>query len=190
MIVGESRAAFLWPHFDGFETLQPCWQYRDQTWTHNRGRISTSIGCAACAAATPRWRSSGAWPGTGWATLATTGSVAMAYGNCAWTWSRAIGSDTYGERLVLPILCAAAGDKRTQDADIDRAVDYWRDWQARHATSLLGCTPAPQAKARKQLRRSEPLRGLIVRQAGLPDRCMAVIRPLNKNGQGLENRFA
>ena len=33
-----------------------------------------------------------------------------------------------GNRLVL-LLCA--GDKRTQDADIQRAVDYWQDWQRR-----------------------------------------------------------
>ena len=33
-----------------------------------------------------------------------------------------------GQRLVL-LLCG--GDKRTQDADIDRAVDYWQDWQRR-----------------------------------------------------------
>ena len=33
-----------------------------------------------------------------------------------------------GRRVVL-LLCG--GDKRTQDADIDRAVDYWQDWQRR-----------------------------------------------------------
>lgn len=33
-----------------------------------------------------------------------------------------------GHRLVL-LLCG--GDKRTQDADIVRAVDYWQDWQRR-----------------------------------------------------------
>ena len=33
-----------------------------------------------------------------------------------------------GPRLVL-LLCG--GDKRTQDADIERAVDYWQDWQRR-----------------------------------------------------------
>ncbi|HFZ2532399.1 TPA: type II toxin-antitoxin system RelE/ParE family toxin [Pseudomonas aeruginosa] len=33
-----------------------------------------------------------------------------------------------GQRLVL-LLCG--GDKRTQDTDIDRAVDYWQDWQRR-----------------------------------------------------------
>lgn len=33
-----------------------------------------------------------------------------------------------GWRVVL-LLCA--GDKRTQDADIDRAVNCWRDWQRR-----------------------------------------------------------
>ncbi|HHQ2782114.1 TPA: type II toxin-antitoxin system RelE/ParE family toxin [Pseudomonas aeruginosa] len=34
-----------------------------------------------------------------------------------------------GQRLVL-LLCG--GDKRTQDTDIDRAVDYWQDWQRRN----------------------------------------------------------
>jgi putative addiction module killer protein len=33
-----------------------------------------------------------------------------------------------GHRVVL-LLCG--GDKRTQDADIVRAVGYWRDWQGR-----------------------------------------------------------
>lgn len=33
-----------------------------------------------------------------------------------------------GQQLVL-LLCG--GDKRTQDADIDRAVDCWQDWQWR-----------------------------------------------------------
>ncbi len=33
-----------------------------------------------------------------------------------------------GQRVVL-LLCG--GDKRTQDADLDRAVRYWRDWQRR-----------------------------------------------------------
>lgn len=33
-----------------------------------------------------------------------------------------------GQRLVL-LLCG--GDKRTQNADIGRAVDYWHDWQRR-----------------------------------------------------------
>jgi putative addiction module killer protein len=31
-----------------------------------------------------------------------------------------------GMRLIL-LLCA--GDKRTQDADISRAYEYWQDWQ-------------------------------------------------------------
>lgn len=33
-----------------------------------------------------------------------------------------------GHRIVL-LLCG--GDKRTQDADIARAVGYWQDWQRR-----------------------------------------------------------
>ncbi|ABE37045.1 MAG: hypothetical protein ACD_10C00367G0001 [uncultured bacterium] len=33
-----------------------------------------------------------------------------------------------GRRVVL-LLCG--GDKKTQDADIARAVDYWQDWQRR-----------------------------------------------------------
>ncbi len=33
-----------------------------------------------------------------------------------------------GQQIVL-LLCG--GDKRTQDADIDRACAYWQDWQRR-----------------------------------------------------------
>lgn len=33
-----------------------------------------------------------------------------------------------GQRLVV-LLCG--GDKRSQQSDIDRAVDYWQDWQRR-----------------------------------------------------------
>jgi putative addiction module killer protein len=33
-----------------------------------------------------------------------------------------------GAQVVL-LLCG--GDKRTQDADIDRACEYWLDWQRR-----------------------------------------------------------
>lgn len=32
-------------------------------------------------------------------------------------------------KTVILLLCG--GTKRTQDADIDRACDYWRDWQNR-----------------------------------------------------------
>lgn len=32
-------------------------------------------------------------------------------------------------KTVMLLLCGGA--KRTQDADIDRACDYWRDWQGR-----------------------------------------------------------
>lgn len=34
-----------------------------------------------------------------------------------------------GKEIVL-LLCG--GDKRTQDADIDRACGYWQDWQKRN----------------------------------------------------------
>jgi putative addiction module killer protein len=33
-----------------------------------------------------------------------------------------------GDQVVL-LLCG--GDKRTQDADIERACDFWQDWQRR-----------------------------------------------------------
>lgn len=33
------------------------------------------------------------------------------------------------EAKVVLLLCG--GDKRTQDADIDRACEYWREWQRR-----------------------------------------------------------
>ena len=33
-----------------------------------------------------------------------------------------------GQEIVL-LLCG--GDKRTQNADIDRACEYWKDWQRR-----------------------------------------------------------
>ncbi|MGH9562089.1 MAG: type II toxin-antitoxin system RelE/ParE family toxin [Terracidiphilus sp.] len=33
-----------------------------------------------------------------------------------------------GANIVLLLM---GGDKRTQDADIDRACEYWRDWQRR-----------------------------------------------------------
>lgn len=32
-------------------------------------------------------------------------------------------------KTIIVLLCG--GDKRTQDADIDRACGYWRDWQGR-----------------------------------------------------------
>lgn len=32
-------------------------------------------------------------------------------------------------KTVMLLLCC--GSKRTQAADIDRACDYWRDWQSR-----------------------------------------------------------
>ena len=35
----------------------------------------------------------------------------------------------HGMTLVI-LLCG--GDKRTQDADIERAREYWRDWKRRN----------------------------------------------------------
>ncbi len=37
----------------------------------------------------------------------------------------------YAQSGSLVILLLCGGDKRTQDADIERAVKYWQDWQRR-----------------------------------------------------------
>lgn len=37
----------------------------------------------------------------------------------------------YAMHGVDVVLLLCGGDKRTQDRDIDRACDYWRDWQRR-----------------------------------------------------------
>ena len=37
----------------------------------------------------------------------------------------------YGKAKLRIVLLLCAGDKRTQDSDIDRAVEYWQDWQRR-----------------------------------------------------------
>jgi putative addiction module killer protein len=37
----------------------------------------------------------------------------------------------YAMAGVLVVLLLCGGDKRTQDADLDRACDLWRDWQRR-----------------------------------------------------------
>ena len=37
----------------------------------------------------------------------------------------------YGKANLRIVLLLCAGDKRTQDSDIDRAVEYWQDWQRR-----------------------------------------------------------
>ena len=37
----------------------------------------------------------------------------------------------YGKANARIVLLLCAGDKRTQDSDIDRAVEYWQDWQQR-----------------------------------------------------------
>ncbi len=43
----------------------------------------------------------------------------------------------YAKSGAAVILLLSAGDKRSQDADIDRAIDYWRDWQARNLTQEI-----------------------------------------------------
>jgi putative addiction module killer protein len=35
----------------------------------------------------------------------------------------------YAKVSLSVVLLLCAGDKRKQDADIDRACDYWRDWK-------------------------------------------------------------
>ena len=35
------------------------------------------------------------------------------------------------DAIVVLLLCG--GDKGSQDADIERAIDYWKDWQRRSA---------------------------------------------------------
>lgn len=39
----------------------------------------------------------------------------------------------YGKAEATVVLLLCGGDKRTQDADIDRARMYWRDWQNRRS---------------------------------------------------------
>jgi len=43
----------------------------------------------------------------------------------------------YARSGTAIILLLNAGDKRTQDADIDRAIDYWRDWQAQNTAQEI-----------------------------------------------------
>jgi len=40
----------------------------------------------------------------------------------------------YARAGAAIILLLCAGDKRTQDTDITKACDYWRDWQSRSGT--------------------------------------------------------
>lgn len=40
----------------------------------------------------------------------------------------------YARAGAAIILLLCAGDKRTQDTDITKACDYWRDWQSRNGT--------------------------------------------------------
>ena len=37
----------------------------------------------------------------------------------------------YGKAKTHIVLLLCSGDKRTQNTDIDRAVEYWQDWQRR-----------------------------------------------------------
>jgi len=53
----------------------------------------------------------------------------MAYGNFVSMSGREFGCHALAGKEVVLLLCG--GDKRTQDADIDRACGYWQDWQKR-----------------------------------------------------------
>ena len=87
------------------------------------------IGWKSSETPTPKSPSCDVWPEWKLAILANTSFAAMASG----TLCIDVGADyrvyyaIAGKKIVL-LLCG--GDKRTQDADIDRACEYWRDWQA------------------------------------------------------------
>lgn len=92
--------------------------------------MSMLIGWKICETSPPKLPSSGEWPEWRLAILVITGFAGMACPSDASMWVLATGYRVYyamaGKQLVL-LLCG--GDKRTQNADIDRACSYWKHWQ-------------------------------------------------------------
>jgi len=69
--------------------------------------------------------------GLSWATSAITGIAGMVCGNSASMLGKAFASITpLQDSEVVLLLCG--GDKRTQDADINRACEYWLEWRGRN----------------------------------------------------------
>jgi hypothetical protein len=60
---------------------------------------------------------------------ATLAPVAMAYGSCESIGDR--GTVSYARASDVIVLLLLGGDKRLQQADIERAKGYWRDYQER-----------------------------------------------------------
>jgi hypothetical protein len=78
----------------------------------------------------PATASVSASPGSDWATSAMPAPWATASTSCASTSARGLRVYFGREgRAVVILLCG--GDKSSQERDIDRAVEYWRDYRSR-----------------------------------------------------------
>jgi putative addiction module killer protein len=56
----------------------------------------------------------------------------------------------YAQSELTVILLLCGGVKRTQDADIEQAVQYWKDWQRRNAEPEKPTKPAKKVKQEKK----------------------------------------